>query len=137
MTTKTAGGRISARVALTLEAQVAIDVGQPVSITGPYECGIAASGDTFAGVVSVANVKRGASGAYPTDDAPGEVTVESPFSAVVTVVAGTGGVTAGDPIFVNASGAFGNAAGITEVGKAIGLALTTAAAAASFDLALF
>jgi hypothetical protein len=137
MTTKTAGGRISSRIALTLEAQSALDVGAPVSITGPYECDTADSGDTFVGIVSVANVKRGANGAYPTDDVPGEVTVESIFSFVGTVVAGTGGVTAGDRIFLSAAGAFGNAAGITEVGVAVGIALTTAAAAAKFDLGFF
>lgn len=137
MTTKTAGGRISARIALTLEAQAALNVGDPVSISGPYECVKAVTGDKFAGVVSVANRKRGASGAYPTNEVPGEVTVESPFSAVVTVVAGTGGVTAGDPIFLDAAGAYGNAAGLTEVGAAIGIALTTAIATAKFDLALF
>jgi hypothetical protein len=136
MTTKTAGGRISSRIALTLEAASALDVGDPVSITGPYECDLADSGDTFAGIVSVANRKRGADGAYPSDEVPGEVTVESPFSAVATVVAGTGGLTAGGKVHLAADGTY-VAAGGTAVGAAIGIALTTAAAAAKADVALY
>ena len=136
MTTKTPGGRISARIALTLEATVALNVGDPVSITGPYECGKATTGDTFAGIVSVANRKRGASGAYPANEVPGEVTVESPFSQIATVVAGVGGLTAGGKVHLSATGTYVPAGG-AAVGAAIGIALTTAAAAAKADVALY
>lgn len=135
MATKTAGGRISSRIALTLEAQSALEVGDPVSITGPYECDKADSGDTFVGTVSVANVKRqGAT--YPVANVPGDVTVEAKGSYVAAVTAGDA-ITAGAEVFVSAAGAYVGAAGATGVGAAVGIALTTAAAAAKADVLFY
>lgn len=78
MATKQAGGKITGLLALTLEAQVALAVSDPVMVTGDYECGLADGSKPIVGHVSVANVQRQAgTGLYPVEKVPGDVTVEA------------------------------------------------------------
>lgn len=99
MTTKTAGGKITGLLALTLEAQVALNIGDPVMVTGPYECGLADGSKPILGVVSVANVTRQA-GAYPVAKVPGQVTVEA-RGLYVRKVKSAGAVAAGIAVGLN------------------------------------
>lgn len=88
MTTKTTGGKITGLLALTLEAQAALAVGDPVHISGNYECGKADGSKPVVGFVSVANVRRSAAtGFYPSANAPGDVTVEARGLMVLTFTA--------------------------------------------------
>jgi hypothetical protein len=88
MTTKTAGGKITGILALTFEAQEALEVGDPVSVTGDYEVSKCDATRPFIGIVSVANKGRAASGAYPVAEVPGQCTVEVPGFYVRTGTAG-------------------------------------------------
>lgn len=81
MTTKLAGGRITGHIGLTLEATNALAVGDPVHITATYTCVKADGSKPVVGQVTVANKKRVA-GAYPADDAPGDVSVDAHGFAV-------------------------------------------------------
>lgn len=118
MTTKAAGGKITGLLALTLEAQVALNVGDPVMVTGPYECGLADGTKPVVGFVSVANKMRQA-GAYPVNKVPGDVTVEARGYMVRSITSG-GAITAGAPVGIGAGGALlAVGAGVARIGIAL------------------
>lgn len=78
MTTKAAGGKITGLLALTCEAQEAIAIRNFVHLVGDYEVEIADGTKPILGAVSVANKHRDpATGAYPANKVPGDVTVEA------------------------------------------------------------
>jgi hypothetical protein len=135
MTTKAAGGKITGLLALTLEAQSALNVGDPVHMVGDYMCDKADGSKPVVGFVSVANRRRGLfsegkAGVYPVANVPGDVTVEARGYQVLTLTAGTGGVTDGALVGIGAAGT----AVATGTGVAtIGIALESAAAGAKFD----
>lgn len=102
MTTKLAGGKITGLLALTLEAQYAASIGDPVMVTGPYEVGLANGTKPLLGHVSVANKKRlGAD--YPVANTPGDVTVEALGFYVNKCTSGQA-ITAGAAVRVTAGG---------------------------------
>lgn len=135
MTTKAAGGKITGLLALTLEAQSALNVNDPVHITGDYMCDKADGTKPIVGFVSVANRRRGTyaegkAGLYPVNAVPGDVTVEARGYMVMTLTAGTGGVTAGNLVGVGAAGAIlAPGAGVANMG----IALESATAGNKFD----
>lgn len=136
MTTKAAGGTITGILALTLEATVALNRGDPVHITGDYTCAKADGTKPVVGFVSVANRRygtfaEGKAGSYPVNAVPGDVTVEAIGFMVLTLVAGTGGVTAGAPVAVGAAGIIVAAGAGTST---FGVALETATAGNKFDV---
>lgn len=135
MTTKAAGGKITGLLALTLEAQSALNVGDPVHMVGDYMCDKADGTLPVVGFVSVRNVRRGTwnanqasnqAGLYPVANVPGDVTVETPGFMVLPLVAG-GAITAGHRVGVTAAGAIvdvGNSAAAIPAGTTvIGVAL--------------
>lgn len=135
MTTKLAGGLISARIALTMEAGSALTFNDPVKITGTYLCDKCDATHKAIGRVVVPNVVRGSGstvGQFPVAQVPGDVSVEVSGHAVTPVVAGAGGVTAGDPIKISATGTYVTGL-ITDV-SFVGFSLVTAIATATFDL---
>lgn len=137
MTTATAGGKISARIAITGQAQSALTFNDPVRIVGDYQFDKGNAATACIGYVITPNVARGTgslAGTYPQPLVPGDCTVEVIGHAVNTVLAGTGGVAAGNAVSVSAGGTYVVGA-ITDV-SFVGFALTTAAAGASFDLIL-
>jgi hypothetical protein len=102
VTTKQAGGRITGLLALTLEAQEALAIGDPVHVVGDYEVEKADGTKPCVGFVSVKNVARGAGGVISALS-PGQVTVEAPGFMVQTAVAAVP-FDAGVLIGLNASG---------------------------------
>jgi hypothetical protein len=91
MTTKIAGGAISYRIALTLEAQAALSIGDAVHITGNYECAKADGTKPIIGDVQKPNLGRGSTlgvggnaGYYPVAQVPGDVSVGARGWAVTT-----------------------------------------------------
>lgn len=125
MATLKAGGRISSFVKLTLQADgVALLEGDPVHITTTYKCVKADGSKPVVGWVNVANTKRLATGGDLGADTGGDVSVESPGTAVVTTKSG-GAVAAGIRVGVNAAGKIAAVgAGVATVG--ISLSSTTA-----------
>lgn len=136
MTTTIAGGRISARFALTGQAQSALAIGAPVKIVGDYLFDLADATHAVIGVVDVPNVARGTgslAGTYPQSQVPGDVSVEVRAHGVMVQIAGTGGMVSGDAVKVSSSGTYVIGAGPSDA-SFVGYALTTAAAGAAFDL---
>lgn len=118
MATKRAGGRITGLLALTLEAQVAMSVGDPVMVTGPYECGLADGSKPVVGIVSVANVTRNGP-SYPVSNVPGDVTVEARGVAVWTMTSG-GAFGAGVAVGIDNTGALVEAGvGVATIGVSL------------------
>lgn len=81
MTTKATGGRITGLLALTCEAQDALDIGDCVQLVGDYEVEAADGTGTLLGVVSVSNKKRVSTvmgTSVGNANVPGDVTVETP-----------------------------------------------------------
>lgn len=120
MTTKSAGGKITGLLAITLEAQVALNVGDPVMVTGPYECGLADGTKPVVGFVSVANKTRQAgTGNFPVNKVPGDVTVEA--RGVMVLRRTSGGIfAAGANVGIGAGGALVAAgAGVATIGIAL------------------
>lgn len=119
MTTKRSGGKITGLLALGFEAQVALDVGDPVQITGDYEVGLATGSKPCVGFCSVSNKKRvsnvmGTSVGNP--NVPGDVTVEVRGLYVQTVLAG-GAFAAGVDVGVGAGNTVVAAgAGVATIG---------------------
>ena len=127
MVTKAAGGKITGLLAITLEAQVALNVGDPVMVTGPYECGLADGTKPVVGFVSVANKMRQAgTGNFPVNKVPGDVTVEARGVMVRRMTSG-GAFAAGANVGIGAAGALLAAGGGVAT---IGIALMPAAGAA-------
>lgn len=115
MTTKTAGGKISGLLTLTLEAQVALQVGDPVMVTGNYECGLNDGSKPCVGFVQVKNVTRSA-GAYPVAKAPGDISIEARGVAVRRVKS-AGAIAAGVRAGVNNAQKLAvTGAGVAEIG---------------------
>lgn len=126
MVVKASGGKITGLLALTLEAQVALNVGDPVMVTGPYECGLADGTKPVLGFVSVANKQRQAgTGNFPVNKVPGDVTVEARGVMVRRMTSG-GIFAAGANVGIGAGGAL-LAAGVGVA--TIGVALMAATAA--------
>lgn len=103
MTTKTAGGRITGLLALSCEAQVALETGDGVMITGDYEVGLCDGTKPLLGNVSVANKAPVRGTADRPAEVPGPVTVEAIGFYVLTLLAG-GAIPAGSPVGYNATG---------------------------------
>jgi hypothetical protein len=105
MTTKRSGGKITGLLALTMEAQVATDVGDFVQIVGDYEVGLANGTKPVLGHVSVSNKKRVSNvmgTSVGNDKVPGDVTVEARGLYVKRVLAG-GAFAAGVEVGVGAA----------------------------------
>lgn len=139
MTTKKAGGKITGLLALTMEAQVALRVGELVHITGDYEVTRADGTRPVLGHISVSNHNRRISDAFSTSvdnpEVPGDVTVEARGLYVKDFVA-DGVIAAGTRVraVVAADGtsrvaAFDAAVAGADVSLVVGVALTGAAAA--------
>lgn len=133
MVTKLEGGKITGLLALTVEAQVATEIGDAVHVTGPYEVGLADGTKPVLGLVSVANKKSQFGAAARDPLVPGTVTVEARGFMVRTIEA-AGAIAAGVGVVYAPAGpvAAGTAGGGTEV---VGIALTpTTAAGQLFDV---
>lgn len=105
MTTKRSGGKITGLLALTLEAQVALDVGDYVHVTGDYECGLANGTKSVLGKCSVSNKKRVSTvmgTSVGNANVPGDVTIEARGLFVDTVLAG-GAFAAGADVGIGAA----------------------------------
>jgi hypothetical protein len=103
MTTKTAGGKITGLLALSYEAEVALEIGDPVMGSGDYECVLNDGTKPVIGHVSVANKEPVRGVATRPAQVPGPVTVEAIGFYVRKVVAG-GVIAAGAPVGYNATG---------------------------------
>lgn len=122
MVTKASKGKITGLLALTMEAQVAMDKGDWVAISGDYEVGLADGTKPVLGHVSVSNKKR-VSDVMGTEvgvpNVPGAVTVEARGLYVQTVEAG-GAFAAGDEVGVGAlSTVVATGAGVATIGIAL------------------
>jgi hypothetical protein len=120
MTTKTSGGKITGLLALTCEAQEALDVGDWVQLVGDYEVELADGTKPVLGKCSVSNKKRVSSvlgTSVGNANVPGDVTIETPAFWVSTEVAAAD-VTAGQEVAITANGLvpFG-AAAASEVNR--------------------
>jgi hypothetical protein len=133
VTTKITGGKVTGLLALTVEAQAGLEIGDAVHLTGPYEVNLADGTKPVLGTVSAANKKRSGS-SFPVANTPGDCTVEARGLFVATSTAGAGGITAG-LLFKPDPAAPGKKFIIAAAGDAgvCGIALTTAAANAKFD----
>lgn len=104
MTTKRSGGKITGLLALGMEAQVALDVGDFVHITGDYEVGLANGSKPVLGHCSVSNKKRTSSvmgTSVGNPKVPGDVTIEARGFYVKTEITG-GAFAAGVEVGVGA-----------------------------------
>lgn len=103
MTTKNEGGKITGLLALSMEAEVALDVGDPVMGSGDYECVLNDGTKRVIGHVSVANKEPVRGVANRPAQVPGPVTVEARGLYVRTVLSG-GAIAAGASVGYNATG---------------------------------
>lgn len=106
MTTKTAKGKITGLLALTMEASVATDVGDPVQVSDDYEVEIADGTKPVLGFVSVSNkgrISTSMSTSVGNAVVPGAVTVEARGLMVRTIAAGAA-IAAGVGVGIDASG---------------------------------
>lgn len=107
MVTKQAGGKITGLLALTMEAQVALSVGDFVHIVGDYEVALADGTKPVLGHASVSNRYGRESTAFTTATAqavvPGSCTVEARGFYVKTTFA-DGAIAAGAAVVINATG---------------------------------
>lgn len=131
MTTKRSGGRITGLLALTLEAQVALEVGDGVHVTGDYECALSDGTKPTVGNVSVANKAPQFGAATRDPEVPGEVTVEALGFYVKTVTAGAA-ITAGVGVAYAPAGLV--PVGTAGAGGQVGIALMGAALGAKLDV---
>jgi hypothetical protein len=122
MTTKLAGGKITGLLALTLEAQVALEIGDPVMVTGDYECGLADGTKPVVGFCTVANkgtTNTIMSRTVGTPVVPGDVTVDVRGYMVRTITSG-GAFAAGVGVGIDAAGDLvADGAGVAHVGVAL------------------
>lgn len=126
MTTKTEGGRITGLLALTVQAQVALNAGDAVVVTGDYEVGLATDVKPVLGHVSVANKAPVHGVATRPAQVPGDVTVEARgFYVNLTTAAGV--IAAGMPVGYNATGGMVQVA--LGAANACGIALQAATGA--------
>lgn len=131
MTTKTSGGRITGLIALSMEAEVALNTGDQVMGSGDYECILGTNAKPIIGHVSVANKEPVRGVATRPAQVPGPVTVEARGFYVRKVTAG-GIIAAGDPVGYDATGVL--VAVALGAANECGVALTGAAAAAKLDV---
>lgn len=122
MVTKSSGGKITGLLALTVEAQEALEIGDFVHLVGDYEVEKADGTLPILGCVSVTNKGR-VSNVMGTSVGnavvPGAVTVEARGLMVRTVVAG-GTIAAGEAVGVGAAGAILPAGvGVSNIGIAL------------------
>lgn len=106
MTTKTAKGKITGLLALSMEATEAAEIGDPVQGAGDYEVEIADGSKPVIGFVSVANkgrVSTPLSTSVGNPIVPGPVTVEARGLMVRTIEAG-GAIAAGEEVGINSAG---------------------------------
>ena len=103
MTTKTKGGKITGLIALSMEAEAALEVGDPVMGSGDYECVLNDGTKRVIGHVSVANKEPVRGVATRPALVPGPVTVEALGFYVRTVVSG-GAIAAGASVGYDATG---------------------------------
>lgn len=126
MATKKAGGVIRPRISGTFEATAAVAVGDPVRVTGPYECQKHGGTATpCVGQVSAIRKDVPATGGNRTATVPGDVTVELFGWGILTFKSAGALATAGVEVGVDANGR------IAAVGagvRTIGVLLTTATA---------
>lgn len=87
MTTKTAGGRITGLLALSCEAEVALQKGDPVMVVGDYEVALADGTKPMLGSVGVANKAPVHGVATRPAQVPGPVTIEARGFYVQTRIA--------------------------------------------------
>lgn len=137
MTTKTAGQEHTPRLALTLEAQYAAAKGDPVMVSGNYECGKADGSAPVIGFVAQRNVGHGTFGAgnagqFPISTVPGDVSVDAIGVGVKTVVAGAS-ITAGTKVGIGSDFKLHPAGGSVAT---IGVALMGGSTNASIDVLL-
>lgn len=129
MTTKTPGGKITGLLALTVEAAVALQVGDFVHLSDDYTVTLADGSKPILGIVTVRNVKRTGdqwSTEVGVGNAGGDVTVEAAGFYVFQKAAG-GAFAAGVAVGIGAGGALLAAgAGV----QTIGVALTASSGAA-------
>lgn len=121
MATKIAGGRIRGYIALTLEATAEVEVGDPVQISGDYECVRADGTATVVGQVSTITQNFPAGGGTRVATVPGDVAVEAFGHSVLTFrTAANTAITAGDLVGANADGQLVAAgAGVATIGVAL------------------
>lgn len=131
MTTKTSGGRITGLIALSMEAEVALQVGDAVMGSGDYECILATNAKAVIGHVSVANKEPVRGVATRPAQVPGPCTVEARGFYVRKVTAG-GVIAGGDSVGYDATGAL--VAVALGAANQCGIALTGGAAAAKIDV---
>lgn len=125
MTTKTTGGKITGLLALSCEATVALNIGDPVMLNGPYEVVLATGAKPCLGHVSVPNKAPVRGVATRPAEVPGPVTVEAKGWYVRTVLSG-GAIGAGAGVVYGAAGALTAVAGLAARD---GIALTPTTAA--------
>lgn len=122
MATRTSGGKITGLLALTVESQVALDIGDWVMVTGDYQVGLADGSKPVLGHCSVSNKKRistvmGTS--VGNASVPGDVTVEARGLYVKRELAG-GAFAAGADVGVGAANTVVAAgAGVASIGIAL------------------
>lgn len=105
MTTKQAGGKITGILALTMEATVALDVGDHVHVNGDYTVGLADGTKAILGRCSVSNkksVNTPFSRTVGVPNVPGDVTIEARGIAVETAKSGDA-FAAGVPVGIDAT----------------------------------
>jgi hypothetical protein len=125
MVTKTPGGRITGLLALTVEAQVALEKEDPVMVTGDYEVGLADGTKPNLGHVSVANKAPVHGTATRPAEVPGVCTVEARGFYVRTILS-DGAIAAGVGVAYGAAGAL---AAVAAGAHYDGIVLTHATAA--------
>lgn len=121
MTTKRPKGKITGLLALTVEAQVATDIGDWVHVMGDYEVALADGTKPVLGRVSVSNKKSTTSPMARTvgvPNVPGDVTVEARGLYVVTEIA-AGAFAAGVEVGVGAGGVVAAGTGVSTIGIAL------------------
>jgi hypothetical protein len=143
MTTQASGGKITGILALTLQAQSALNDGDPVHIVGDYECDVADGTKPIVGFVSVRNVRRGSTltganpnaGFYPVANVPGDVTVEARGFMVLTLTA-SAAVAAGAMVGISGARTVVSWTGATPAATTpVGIALEPASGAGvTFDV---
>lgn len=108
-----------------------IKIGQPVKVTGDMTVSLATKGDQAIGIVYSGTVGLdGLNVGYKGDN--GDVVTVIVLKPIVYLTAGTGGVTAGNPIQVGDAGKFIHRDGTTNTGEVVGIALSGALADADF-----
>lgn len=126
MTTKTQGGRITGLLALSFEAEVALEVGDAVQGSGDYECVLADGTKPVIGICSVANKEPVRGVATRPAQVPGDVTIEAIGFMVRSLVAGAA-IAAGVSVGYDATGALVGVA--LGAANECGVALTSTTAA--------